>query len=319
MTTAQPAFATPIEDTGTVLIGPYRSPRNMLTEQTYGGHASIHNDETAQKLGFKGGTIEGPTHFSQFAPLGFALWGERWFSEGCLSVSYRAACYEGENVRAFMAKPEGGATQVEIRLERADGTEILRGTASIGADNPPSALERKLAELSPPGKRVILRDVAPGMRRPRLKVRMGADNQMGKLYPFSLNEKLAVITEPSPWYGSAASDTPWGRAVIPVEMVSVLLNHVAADDPWTIYGPTVDLFTDQEIRMIAGPLFVGDEYEIEREVVALSGSRRTESIWIRTSVYRPGESMVLATMLLSTASLKDSYANYEKELESLIE
>ena len=46
----------------------------MLAEQTYDDHVSIHDDATAQKLGFKGGTIEGPTHFSQFAPLGDRLW-----------------------------------------------------------------------------------------------------------------------------------------------------------------------------------------------------------------------------------------------------
>lgn len=317
MVSAQPAFTTPIEDDGTALVGPYRSPRQMLADQVYDDHASIHDDATAQKLGFKGGTIEGPTHFSLFGPLGFALWGERWLSEGCLSVAYRAACYEGEKVRAYATKPAAYATQVEIWMLREDGTEILRGTASIGSGNPPSAVERKLAGLSPPDRKVILRDVEPGMRRPRLSVRMGADDRMGKLYPFSLRDKLAVITEPSPWYEPDTTATPWSRSVIPLEMVSVLLNHVASDDPWTIHGPTVDLFTDQEIRLIDGPLFAGEDYEIEREVVAISGSRRTESIWIRTSVYRPGDDRLLATMLLSTASLKDSYANYEKDAAEL--
>ena len=39
--------------------------------------------------------------------------------------------------------------------------------------------------------------------------------------------------------------------------------------------------------MLSGPLFVGEPYEIDREVVALSGSRRTESMWIRTRVFQP--------------------------------
>ena len=52
--------------------------------------------------------------------------------------------------------------------------------------------------------------------------------------------------------------------------------------------PVVGLFADQEIRMHSGPLFVGQAYEIDREVVALSGSRRTESMWIRTRVFRAG-------------------------------
>lgn len=317
MMTAAPAFETPLEERDGVLIGPWRTPRQMLSDQEYDGHASIHDDATAQKLGFKGGTIEGPTHFSQLAPLGYAIWKDRWFEEGCLSVQYRAACYEGERVRACMEKPAAGETQVAVWMVREDGTEILRGTASVGRDHPLSSVQEKLSQLKPSEPRVILRDVEPGAKRDRISVRMDADTRMGALYPFSLADKLAVITEPSPLFDPSTRAGPWGRAIVPVEMVSVLLNHLASSDPWTIHGPTVDLFTDQEIAMVAGPVFVGEAYEIEREVVGLSGSRRTESLWIRTSLYRPGEQEPVAVMLLSTASLKESYAFYDRDLTLL--
>src|SRR6202007_2755378 len=62
-----------IEDLGEGLAGPWRGPRQMLAAQEYDSHASIHDDATAKALGFKGGAIEGPTHFSQFAPLGEAV------------------------------------------------------------------------------------------------------------------------------------------------------------------------------------------------------------------------------------------------------
>ncbi|MFN7418272.1 MAG: hypothetical protein ACK5T8_09885, partial [Alphaproteobacteria bacterium] len=62
-------FNTPIEaKPDGMFVGPWRSPRNMLTAQSYDGHKSIHDDDTASKLGFRGGTIEGPTHFSLLAP-----------------------------------------------------------------------------------------------------------------------------------------------------------------------------------------------------------------------------------------------------------
>jgi hypothetical protein len=41
----------------------------------------------------------------------------------------------------------------------------------------------------------------------RCNVRMAFDQNMGELYPFSLKEKLAVITENSPFYLSA--DNPF--------------------------------------------------------------------------------------------------------------
>ena len=67
--------------------------------------------------------------------------------------------------------------------------------------------------------------------------------------------------------------------------------------------------------MHRGPLFVGEPYEMEREVVALSGSRRTESLWIRTRVFQPGREDVLATMLLNAAYMKDSFPDYEAGAE----
>jgi hypothetical protein len=311
-------FDTPIQDSGGELIGPLRAPRQMLAAQQYDNHTSIHDDATAQKLGFKGGTIEGPTHFSQFAPLCVAVWGPRWLAEGCLSAHYRNPCFDGEKVRAYLTKPAPGTTSASIRMLREDGVEILRGTASIGADNPPSALELRIAELAPPETLLILRDLRPGMRTNRIAVRMDAGQHMGELYPFSLADKLEVITEHSPWYTShGAQSSPWGRAIIPFEMVSVLLGYARDPHALPVRGPVVGLFADQEIRMINGPLFVGESYEIDREVVALSGSRRTESMWMRTRVFRPGEDAVLATMLLNAAYLKDSYANYAAELAAL--
>jgi hypothetical protein len=50
--------------------------------------------------------------------------------------------------------------------------------------------------------------------------------------------------------------------------------------------------------------------------VALSGSRRTESAWMRTTVFAKDDAPV-ATMLLNMASLKDSYANYQQEYKAL--
>lgn len=311
-------FATPIEDSGAELIGPLRAPRQMLAAQQYDDHTSIHDNETAQKLGFKGGTIEGPTHFSQFVPLCVAVWGPRWLAQGSLSAHYRNACFEGEKVRAYVTKPQDDATQTTIRMEREDGTEILRGTAAVGGANPPSALEQRISELSPPEKPVILRDIHVGMRTQRIAVHMDATQHMGALYPFSLAQKLEAITEPSPWYSAeGAASSPWKQPMIPVEMVSVLLNYSGEAAAFPVRRPVVGLFADQEIRMHAGPLFVGQPYEMDREVIALSGSRRTESLWIRTRVFQPGSDEVIATMLLNAAYMKASYPGYEEEQKKM--
>ncbi|BAR59851.1 hypothetical protein NK6_6700 [Bradyrhizobium diazoefficiens] len=308
------AFDTEITETAEALIGPWRQPRQMLHAQVYDAHASIHDDATAQKLGFKGGTIEGPTHFSQFAPLGARLWGQAWFESGCLSAHYRSVCYEGEEVQAILSKPLPGASQCQIQMVKRDGTEVLRGTASVGEPHAATALETRLTELKPLADPVILREVTVAQTSKRQPVRMAFDQTMGDLYPFSLRQKLAVITENSPYY--SGSDHPWGRAIIPMEMLSVLFQYRSKDDPLPAKGPAVGLFADQEIRLVKGPLFVDEGYEVEREVVALSGSRRTESAWVKTRVFDKTGTMV-ATMLLNMATLKDSYAPYEEEYRRL--
>ena len=309
------AFDTVITEQEGVLCGPFRSPKQMLAVQAYDGHASIHDDTTAQKLGFKGGTIEGPTHFSQFAPLGFAVWGRQWLTAGCISVHYRAPAFEGEEVKAFLRAPNAGTRQADIWMLRTDGTEILRGTASVGADFPVSALEARLSTLAPLSDPVILADVRVGMRSPRWPVRMEMDQHMGALYPFSLAQKLAKITEPSALYGSSNND--WGRPIVPLEMISVLMQYSSRASTFATRGPAVGLFADQEIRLLDGPVLVDEPYEIEREIVFLSGSRRTESMWVRSTLYTPRTEKKVAMMLLNLATMKETYAPYNEEYAAL--
>lgn len=283
----------------------------MLADQEYGGHTSIHDDSMAEKLGFKAGPIEGPTHFSQFVPLLAHLWGRAWFERGCLSAHYQNMVVEGEEVRAFVALPREGATLTQAWAQKADGTPVLEASASLGPDSGPTLLDQRLAALRPPERLVILADLKPGMTGAAEEhVRMDPDQLMGKLYPFSLNQKLARITENSRWYADGAT-TPWGRAIIPLEMVSVLAEYTSAQAAFPVKGPAVGLFADQEIRMIDGPLFVGEDYLIRREIVALSESKRTESYWVRTNIYDTSGKTLKASMLLNHASLKHSYAGYD--------
>ena len=303
------AFDTPLS-----ICGPLRKPHQMLADQEYGGHTSIHDDAMAEKLGFRAGPIEGPTHFSLFPPLMERIFGQAWYERGCLSAHYQNMVVEGEETRAFAELLSQGATRTKAWAEKADGTAVLEASASIGPDHGETLLEARMKALRPPGKLVILADLHVGMKGAVDEmVRMDPDQHMGLLYPFSLNQKLAKITETSPWY-SDPSSTPWGRAIIPLEMVSVLAEYSSRSAAFPVKGPAVGLFADQEIRSADGPLFVGEDYLIRREIVCLSESKRTESYWVRTKIYDASGTVLKAEMLLNHASLKHSYAGYEAEL-----
>ena len=197
-------------------------------------------------------------------------------------------------------------------MVKRDGTEVLRGTASVGRRRLPTALDRRLRdELKPFADPVILRDVKVGMKTPRQTVRMDFDQNMGELYPFSLRDKLKVITEPSPFYEPERAGKQVGSRDHPVRDAERAV-------PVSLAGRTgcrsrarrSDCSPTRKSGSCAGPLFVGESYDLEREVVALSASRRTESVWVRTTVFDRHSSRTVATMLLNLASMKESFAGY---------
>ncbi|GAB1256564.1 hypothetical protein NBRC116494_10660 [Aurantivibrio plasticivorans] len=307
------AFETPI-----TICGPFRHPRQMLQEQTYEGHVSIHDDSMANDLGFSGAPIEGPTHFSQFDPLLFELFGQAWFETGCISSHYQNMVVEGEEVRAF-AKLNEDKQSAAIWAEKKDGTPVLTGSASIGPDHPPTTLDLRRAKLRPSEQLVILAEQSVGMKgkQPEHAI-MDFDQHMGDLYPFSLKQKTDKITEPSPWYtAEGGSSSPWGKAIIPFEMISVLTEYTSREAGFPRKGPAVGLFADQEIKLIKGPLFVNHPYRLEREICELSESRRVESSWTLTKVYDEETNELVAECILNHSIVKASYKHYEADAKVL--
>lgn len=300
-------FATTIEqtpvDAGTSLRGPSRSPVQMLAEQVYDDHLSVHDTENAAKLGLAGAPIEGPTHFSQFDPLAFSLWGQQWFESGCISAHFSTMVVEGEQVEAAAATTSQSTAAIEAT--KPDGSVVLTGSMSI----PPhgeTALEARLANRRDAGDLFIVDRLTEGMRSEAEVTSMDMMTSNGDMYPFSLERKLEGITERSPWYDSA--DNPWGRPIIPFEMFSVLANKIG--ERWPIRQPSLGLFLDLEVRAEGTPLFVDATYVVEREIVGLSQSRRVESYWTRSTLTDRATGEHAATVLLHSGVFKDSYPDY---------
>ena len=293
-----------------IIRGPLREPAQMLQEQTYDGHKSLHDDAQAERLGIRAGPIEGPTHFSQFVPLLADVWGRAWFERGCFSSHFLNMVFEGEKVWAEIDRPAPGATRTACRAFKEDGTPVLEASASIGPDHGETLLEARMKALRPAGDLVILADMNVGLTGAEdERVSMAPDQHMGGLYPFSLDDKLKAITEPDPAYADAAA-SPWGRRIIPLEMVSVLGNYTSRTAKFPVKQPAIGLFADLEVRMIDGPLFAGEPYVLRREVVALSQSRRVENYWIRTKFFDESGTKQVAEMLLNHGVMKASYPHY---------
>ena len=105
------------------LCGPRRKPWQMLFERVRDSHKSIHDDDTAAALGQGAVPIEGPTHFSPFAPRLCQLFRQGWFETGCIGAQYQNMVVEGDELRVLVQLPAPG--------ESATGTwEEKRGRAS---------------------------------------------------------------------------------------------------------------------------------------------------------------------------------------------
>lgn len=294
-------------DTALTVTGPFRSPVQMLAEQSYDDHLSVHDAATAGSLGLSGAPIEGPTHFSQFDPLAHRLWGDAWFEAGCISAHFSTMVVEGEEVQAT-AVHHGGPV-AEISAAKADGAIVLTGTISV-APHGETALEARLAGMRDPGELFIVDRLEVGMTSSEARATsMDMSTGNGPLYPFSLERKLAGITERSPYYDT--DDNPWGRPIVPMEMLSVLINKVG--DAWPVRRPSLGLFLDLEVRLEGTPVFVDTEYLVEREIVGLSQSRRVESYWTRSTLTEVASGRHAASMLLHSGVFKDSYAEYPAE------
>ena len=294
-------------DTDITLTGPWRAPAQMLQEQAYGGHASVHDESTAGALGLAGAPIEAPTHFSQFDPLAALVWGERWFEVGCISGHFSTMVVEGEEVQASFATD--GPRRARVTAVKPDGATVLSGTASIGPDHEDTELDVRRARQGPPGELFIIDQLELGMRRDAGEVTVDHPTSNGPLYPFSLDEKLDRITEPHPWYtADGGARSPWGRAVLPMEMISVLAHKGGLG--WPLRGPALGLFLDLEIRLLEGPVFVGQPYAVSSEIVGLGESRRTESYWTRTTISDVESGATVAEVLLHSGMFKESYPGY---------
>ena len=120
-----------VEERDGLFVGQWRQPVNSAIHIV----GSIHDDNMASSLGFRGGTVAGSIHFELFPPVLLRAFGPRWFERGSLSIYFLDPTVDREEVRAVVAVPPAGeeSVQVEAWAERPDGRRIGEGTAAVGA------------------------------------------------------------------------------------------------------------------------------------------------------------------------------------------
>ena len=273
------------------LIGPYRRPRNLAQMQK----GSIHDDATATKLGFRGGTVAGSIHMEQFPPILLRALGQRWFETGTLSCYFRNATVGEEAVRTVAQAPVAGAgdAQINVWMERDDGLQVMEGTASIGAPTEPTLLRRKLAEVREPGEIRILTDLLAGQQ-------LAAVPTSVDLRDAEVASRIEALTEPLDWYTGAS---PWGGPVLNPGLVVHAMVAIQRRMP---VRNAVGLYGAIEIAHLRGPVFANHDYEVTGEILAVGTTPKTEYVWFESRIRDAGGTEEVASMLMQLRFMKDS-------------
>ena len=267
-----------------ILAGELRAARNGAAEQ----RGSIHDDATATKLGFRGGTVAGSVHMDQFPPLLLRLFGPRFFEDGALSLYFVNATVDREEVRAYAQEPADGAAQVPVHMERVDGLRVCEGTASVGDHSRAELRTRDLRGCAPDELRV-LRALRPGMELGVEKVSLGRARQAERI-------ARGLCSGPLDWYTGAS---PWGG---PIAAPSAAVELLWAPPTRALRGhtgPAVGLFGAIEVAHTAGPIRLDATYTVAGRVAAIGQSPKTEYLWFdSTAADEQGREVASMRMLL---------------------
>lgn len=251
-----------------ILAGPVR---NVINPDTAAGAGSIHDQETAQRLGFRGGTVAGSYHMNLFPPLALEAFGTGWFERGSLSLFFRNATLDREPVRAFMRKPATGANeQVDCWIRREDGMLVAEGSIAAGHPGEPTHLQKiPLDDMNPAACR-ILADVHVGDVIPETGMIMGGAD---------LDRRLNSAAELLDWN---LGTSPWGNQVlVPNSMVGLLYQPCVATIRKKV-KQSVGLFGAIELRTVNGPALADTPYMVQGKIIAVGDSPRTEFFWYET-------------------------------------
>ena len=279
-------------ENGGVLAGPLRRPVNFSRDAV----GSIHDDETAKTLGFRGGTVAGNIHFEQFPPLMLARFGKGWRRRGGLSLYFLNATTDGEPVQAFVGPAEAvapGVQRAAAWMETPEGVRVCEGTAWAGGDDPDSALRLRVAQQRPATDLRILKTSRLGDAVTGIPSRLDG--------PTSLR-RLEGITEPLPEYLDPSLFG--GQVAAPAVAIDALR---AVEEPLFKTGKAfVGMFGAIELEFLGGPIFVDHDYLADGRILALGESPKTEVAWYESTLRDAGDGRPVARLVMMSRLLKAS-------------
>lgn len=275
-----------------VIAGPVRRPVNFSRDAV----GSIHDDKTAQTLGFRGGTVAGNIHFEQFPPLMLARFGDGWRSRGGLSLYFLNATTDGEPVQAFAGPVEHaglGVRRASAWMATPEGIRVSEGTAWAGGDDPRSALRLRVAQQRPATDLRILKGSRVGDRVSDIPSRRDSITALRRLE--GVTELLPEYRDPAIFGGLVAA---------PAVAIDALR---AVEEPLFRVGKDfVGMFGAIELEFLDGPVFLDRDYLADGRILALGESPKTEVAWYESTLRDASDGRPVARLIMMSRLLKAS-------------
>lgn len=266
------------------ITGPFRAPHNGFQAAP----GSIHNDEVASKLGFKGGTVPGSVHMDQFVPMLLELYGEAWFETGDISLHFAQATVDKEEVQAVV---HPGAQRARLQMFNRAGQQVCVGTASARAPDTGSEVLRRMTEQTPadPAALRIYADLKVGDTTSDIPMKVSRESYDASLE--RITERLAIYDE---------------KGVLSPAHV-IRLAHMSR--PFVLAKskqPYVGLFGALEVRQLAGPLLADRDYVGRTTMRKITESPRTENAWYDVDIADPETGRDVASVTFMIRAMKAS-------------
>lgn len=249
-------------------------------------------------------------HMDQFPPLLMELLGKRWFQTGSLSLYFKYPTLDLEAVRCFGHRPDvdpaTNDVQIPVWIDHENGEKVAEGTASVGAPDKNSAVQKRIASIPAPKDIRIFANLEVGRKSRSINYRISSSE---------MDASLEVITEPLPDYKDGSI---WGRRIASPSMIIGALLNVQGDllgsDSWIDgmgddYG--VMIFGSIELQLLKGPVFLDYDYEMQGSILAIGETPKTEYYWFDgiMSDRKSGEDIV--RMMLMMRSMKESHRAWQ--------
>ncbi|MDH5738134.1 MAG: hypothetical protein OEZ23_07465 [Gammaproteobacteria bacterium] len=210
---------------------------------------------------------------NQFPPVLIQAFGVRWFENGNLSLDFRNATVDSENVQVSVEVDEKDSSSARVWMERDDGMLVCKGTASL-SDHSQSELRNRDLRPCDPSALSILNRLEVGMILSDKTVHLSTDRQYQRF-------DAGLISDPLDFYRTGSH---WGGIIACPSTLVEYMWGVPMEGTRNKLGSAVGLFGAIEIGQVNGPVLMNKDYHLKSHVVSLGQSPKTEYFWFDSSL-----------------------------------